>query len=399
MKREEMTYRTMRTWGLGWLMRLGLLLAAVVLTAGCSSGSGDDPDTPGPVTPTPDPTPEPGTVTAIAFSAHQEDEKEVTQGSSTAQTRAVGLEEKVRSFKVWGYKNMSYAEVSGYGDGQSVIPGYLVNWVRNTAYTTTSNTNDWEYVNQQTSGEEQTIKYWDWSATAYRFYAVAAVENGLEWTWNANTPNEFTLSDFDVRTQTEVAPYFSHLWFSTGNPTDFPTRLFGRPVQLEFLKPFAKVRIMFVAADQTVELADLISDTPEFKFRPNTSGKEIAVKGSFTVTYPLTGTGTTETWTVSAADNGTIDAFKPDNYDDGKYWYRVLPAKASDQGVYKLTIVVNNEEKPCYVPAEYMEWQPGYSYTYIFKIVDEGGVEFGGVYTAYTDWQTGKEADYTIYNW
>ena len=45
-----------------------------------------------------------------------------------------------------------------------------------------------------------------------------------------------------------------------------------------------------------------------------------------------------------------------------------------------------------------MSWLPGYSYTYIFKITEEGGVEIGWVETAVTDW-TEMNADHTVYNW
>ena len=384
---------------------IALLVLTALLAVGisaCGSGGGDDVTTPGtPGNPTPD------TPTPIAFSAQQQDEQTITRAETRASTPLENLH--IYSFDVWGYKNMTYtgnnnSEDGIYGGLQTVIPRYHVEYEENSANTTTSNSDGWEYVNKQTGSEpEQSIKYWDWSAKAYRFFGLtqAAVQDAVSWTENPGDNPSFSAT-VDATTQAGIsaAPYFSHLWFSTGNPTNFPTRQFGKPVQLEFLQPFAKVRIMFIAADQTIVLADLISDDPEFTFGPTSSENKIVVKGTFTVTYPLTGTGTTETWTVTTATNGVERlALTESNYIDTKYWYRVLPAKANDQGIYKLMISVNGEEKPCYVPAEYMEWLPGYSYTYIFKIVDEGGVAFGGVISAYTDWQTGKEADYSIYNW
>ena len=405
-KKVEMTYWRKGLIRLEGLMRLGLLLAAVMLTAGCSGG-GDDPDSSGSGSSNPGG----DSTTPIAFSAQQQDEQTITRAGqdSRAGTRAsTPLEDLyIYSFDVWGYKNMTYNSDEGsYGDLQTVIPRYHVEYEENSANTTTSNSDGWEYVNKQTGSEpEQSIKYWDWSAKAYRFFGLtqAAVQDAVSWTETENpggNPSFSATVDATTLAGISAAPYFSHLWFSTGNPTNFPTRQFGKPVQLEFLQPFAKVRIMFIAADQTVVLADLISDDPVFTFGPTSPENKIVLKGTFTVTYPLTGTGTTETWIVSPATNGVErPALTESNYIDTKYWYRVLPAKANDQGIYKLMISVNGEEKPCYVPAEYMEWLPGYSYTYIFKIVDEGGVAFGGVISAYTDWQTGKEADYSIYNW
>lgn len=373
------------------LIRQVVLLAAMVVALlSCGSGGSDEPGTPTPGTSTPTP---------IVFSAQQPEDTQITRAATPLQDL------DIKTFKVWANKSMNYNNTSGtYSGEQTVISDCTVNYIENSAGTSTTNTHGWEYVNQQPEDSpEQSIKYWDWSAKAYRFFGLtqAAVQDAVSWTENPGDNPSFSAT-VDATTQAGIsaAPYFSHLWFSTGNPTNFPTRQFGKPVQLEFLQPFAKVRIMFIAADQTIVLADLISDDPEFTFGPTSSENKIVVKGTFTVTYPLTGTGTTETWTVTTATNGVERlALTESNYIDTKYWYRVLPAKANDQGIYKLMISVNGEEKPCYVPAEYMEWLPGYSYTYIFKIVDEGGVAFGGVISAYTDWQTGKEADYSIYNW
>ena len=51
------------------------------------------------------------------------------------------------------------------------------------------------------------------------------------------------------------------------------------------------------------------------------------------------------------------------------------------------------------MPVVYMDWLPGYEYTYVFKVFDEGGVTFGQVNMAFTDWLEGAEADYKIHNW
>jgi hypothetical protein len=93
--------------------------------------------------------------------------------------------------------------------------------------------------------------------------------------------------------------------------------------------------------------------------------------------------------------------FDPDN--DAKVystcengWYWVLPIIS--QGSYTLTVKVNNNDRAVTVPAEYMTWLPGYSYTYIFKVTEEGGVEIGWVEYAMTPW-TEMTATKTVYNW
>jgi hypothetical protein len=63
-----------------------------------------------------------------------------------------------------------------------------------------------------------------------------------------------------------------------------------------------------------------------------------------------------------------------------------------------MTVTVNNTTKTAVVPAEYMSWKPGYSYTYIFKITEDGGVEIDLVQAAVTAW-TELVNDHTVYNW
>lgn len=112
-----------------------------------------------------------------------------------AATRASGAEAATKlnnQFIVYAEKNESGKAAPATGN--LVINNYVVNFVDNSAYTTTSNTQNWEYVgfklddnsatiptttystnitpNSGTDG--QTIKYWDYAATSYTFTAVSA---------------------------------------------------------------------------------------------------------------------------------------------------------------------------------------------------------------------------------
>lgn len=104
-------------------------------------------------------------------------------------TRASGAEAATKlnnQFIVWGEKNETAAAPAA---GNFVFPDYKVAYTANTAYTTTSNTKDWEYVGLSWTSAEaaniteattavttnvQTIKYWDYAATSYTFTAVSA---------------------------------------------------------------------------------------------------------------------------------------------------------------------------------------------------------------------------------
>ena len=311
---------------------------------------------------------------------------------------------------------MGYVDGSdpiNYTDLQQVFPGYIVRWQENSTNTTVTNTNGWEYVNQQDTGnDEQSIKYWDWSATAYRFFGLARVSvSGVSQSVTMNAPEGSALATADNATLTmtvdatstdaiNATPYYSRLWFSNGNP-DYPTRQFGKPVQLEFVKPYSMVRFMFVSTDPVIRLEDLHIEV--ISFAPTNTSRLIATAGTFNVTYPLTGTETKESWTISSLVSSTLEreGFTED-YNEAEnrpHWYTVLPAHADDQGTYTLKITVNGEEITCVVPQEFMDWQPGFEYTYIFKVNDVGGVELGQVTSAYTDWLRGEEKEHPIYNW
>ena len=341
--------------------------------------------------------------TPIAFTAKQGEEEKVT--------RSIGLEQEVESFTVWAYKSLSF-ENNVYSNNQKVFPGYVVSWENASASRTVTNSDGWEYI--LTSQPEQTIKYWDWSAKAYRFYAVTGTEDGYtdyaasgtygesyETVYFTMTADASPIRDGDASADAKIAaninetPFFTKLWFSTGNVDDYPTKQFGRPVQLEFLKPFSRVRFLFTYSYS----AEAVKVTlPSFK---PTDDSGIARKGTVTVNYPLTGTATTESYTITKNDSPAkgeeLEAFTEEYIPEGtEKWYTVFPAPT--QGSYTMSVTVDNVVKTAVVPAEYMTWQPGYSYTYIFKITEQGGVEIDMVQSAVTPW-TELENDRQVYNW
>lgn len=349
-------------------------MAGVLLLLSCSSGDDAEP------TPITDKRP-------ISFAGSLTDEEAVT--------RATSLESVLtnKTFTVWSYKNDAYDSGTGsYTSSQVVMPAYTVNWIASTAHTTTTNTHDWEYVGQ---GTQQEIKYWDMDAKAYRFFGYA---NGNATADPATSPVAVsTASTTDAFTMTATvdavsdatiaaAPYFTKLWFSDGNPTTYPDRQFGKPVVLQFLKPFARVRFTFTFAEGlTISSTDLVSHT----FKPTDTSKKIANAGTVAVAYPLKGTEDTESWTVSCTTG--IDQFNTIDQ-----WYDVLPAE--NQGSYTVSVQIS-EEKTAEVPAEYMNWKPGYEYTYRFKITDGGGITLDDIQVAINDWVVVQNLNHSVYNW
>ena len=143
-------------------------------------------------------------------------------------------------------------------------------------------------------------------------------------------------------------------------------------------------------------------------FKPSVDTEKIVRKGEVTVTYPLTGNETQESTTITYIDTTLDEGFTEDYESDPTIeklysetpdgWYTVLPNTA--QGSYTLTVDVNSTTKWASVPAEFMQWKPGYQYTYVFKIDAEGGVEVGWVNYVVTPWSEPEwETERTVYNW
>lgn len=332
--------------------------------------------------------------TAIAFGS------EIDEGQTV--TRATSLKDKATTFTVYGFKNTEY-DNGAYTAYQTVFPGYTVNWKANTAGTSTTNTHDWEYIGLQAPGQTvQTIKFWDWGAKAYRFCAVTATD-ATESVVTIDDSYDACQLTFSVdATNPSTAPYYSHLWFSDGSD---PQKPFGKNVQLEFLQPLSRVRFMYkyVSAREGASMG-------KQSFKPSVDTEKIVRSGDVTLTYPLTGTETQESMTIingtSDLDDGFTEDYEPDqehypkDYSDKAPdgWYTVLPNTA--QGSYTLTVDVNSTTKWATVPGEFMQWKPGYQYTYVFKIDAEGGVEVGWVNYVVTPWSEPEwETERTVYNW
>lgn len=396
-----------------------LLLLAWTLTAvvSCGSGSGDDPGSPGttpggttpggttPVKPgnpeNPGNPEEPDTGMPILFSASQQEEATVTRADTPLE------DTDIKSFTVYGFKTTSTNAL------QTVFPGYIVNYVVNSANTSTTNTDGWEYVNQQLLGQEvQTVKYWDMAASAYRFFGVAGATKTNEVTGEEETVGDvkrYKVTYTADAYKEEDTPYYSHLWYS-----DAPENSYGHPVQLQFIKPLTKVRFMFIFENSDDASRTTLTDK---MFRPY-DGTTIKMRGDVTVGYPLNGSDVTESFSANAEAEG-LSALELDYYEsirketvDGNqvvvspYYkaeetplskvYTVLPA--AGQGAYSLTVSINGEPKTTVVPAQYMNWLPGYYYTYIFKIHVDGSVTIDNVQSAFTPW-TDHTSTQTVHNW
>lgn len=372
-----------------YILLLSALSAVVLLSCG---GSGDEP--------APDPVPQPEG-TPIAFSGNLSE----GQSENHARTRTA-LSATHTTFHVWAYKNPTS------GPTETVMKNYTVNYVTGTAGTTTSNSSGWEYVNLlDAAGVLQGIKYWDFSASDYRFFGYTGSSVTPDYSESGKVKLSFN-ADASTADLSDLsgATLYSKLWYKANSALSSQK---GNPVTLEFLQPYVKVRFMF----RQSESAETVFTLAGQSFAPKTSSVKINVKGTFTVTYPLSGATTTETWAVTPKPSGTagtdyLTAFTQDYYEDdddpetsadpnARKWYVVLPAHATDQGDYALSVTINNEPDPrtVVVPQQYMNWLPGFEYTYVFKITDSGGLTFDGLEVVkITPW-TPIDDEREVYNW
>ena len=368
------------------------------------------------------------------------------------QTRAVVGSEAAgllnNNFVIYGMKSFDSPATT-----QVVFNNYQANYGASTAGTTTSNSNDWEYVgyknlpygtttssggtlnndgvatNATASGIDQSIKYWDYSASKYEFfgYSLGGTSTTTSWaTSTAMSPYTFKLSG----TQAQLsACYISDLLTKTDMSAT------NTSVQLQFRKMESNVRIALyetipgysVKNVKFYQSASATSGTEAYLYS-TVSGGSIPNGGECTITYtppstPATGhTQPTLAWTTTGSSAVTYDSYIDfgnavttsgttwtgwADYDYhetsgeiylGRYsneatkspYVSVLPNPDNTSDLYlkvDFTLVsrdgygeeINVTGATAVVPAAYAKWQPNYNYTYVFKISDETNATIGSI--------------------
>ena len=285
-----------------------------------------------------------------------------------------GLETLFSSFRVWGFKTKTDALRDG-GNGtaviQKVMEGYLVDWQNN----------GWEYIGKQNSflNLTQTIKYWDYSALQYRFWAYApATAHGVTASENTNT-NSHSITipyEFNSNATLTSTPYISNLC----------TPKIGDQVKLTFVPLIAKVRFKFKYNDKQIASITEISFRDE---RWTSTGKstflwsgssddKTPVAGKITATYPLSGASIDVYKTWKTTNSGILELTIP--YEEAtdenhqteirQKWYFMPPMDIANyqQGNYILSAKIEGNQVSATVGSEYMQWKAGFQYTYIFKV-------------------------------
>lgn len=296
-----------------------------------------------------------------------------------------GLETLFSSFRVWGYKAKTDTHQDG-GNGtdaiQKVMEGYLVDW----------NATDkaWEYIGKQNPALNltQTIKYWDYSASSYRFMAYAYNDKTTKVTASMDASLSTTVFKipyaFSNDATSTTTPYISELWVS--NNQSKGQNKYGDQVKLTFAPLIAKVRFKFKYTEgQEPEITEISFKDSRWqkdatgKLQWTTAKEDITpIEGTIVISYPLSETKTQVYKDWENTKVGLLELTIPyEEKDDAIHqtttyqkWYYMPPMDIADykQGSYTITAKVNGNPVSATVGSEYTQWKAGCQYTYTFKI-------------------------------
>lgn len=392
-------------------MKKNLLIAAIAITALASCSSNDFVGDESPQTSS-------GNVGAISFTS-----------GTPAVTRASGSDAAGllnNNFVVFGYKTVN-------STSSKVFDNYQVNYVASTANTTESNSAGWEYVgyknlpygtgtktnevvtlnydgvatNAATTGVNQSIKYWDFAATSYDFfaYSLGAGDTNAGTTWakaSAMSNSTYTLEGTGAQLATCYISNKKSVTPSTNaTEVDLEFRSFMSQIELKFYEtiPGYSVKELKFYSDG---VANSNSGEQPFLF---TTEEVIPSGGKYTVTFDNNGKALlafdtqTASNVSSIAFDQTLTSYATESdyretYTANTYIGRTSNAATSTAPVPVLpnpqntsalnlrmdyTLVsrdgtgeeIDVKGATAVVPAVYAQWQPNYKYTYIFKITDD----------------------------
>lgn len=337
-------------------------------------------------------------------------------------------------FVVWGEKNEEGAGTAA-AEGNLVFKNYKVVYQEGTANTTESNSSNWEYVGETPydadkvtpNADNQTIKYWDYSAKDYVYNAFSVVPADLEDGKISVEKEQSGATKYEKGYQLTIneGADLEHIYFADrtqigdkdGTPTNPPsgTNKIGDIVKLTFRAAAAKIRF---AVYETVPGYQI--QITKMYFTDNNSETETSTTTNFAINGGFTKIGgTPANMHVDYYPDGTNDAmgnsienqpkitvtggdalssmtFGPANVGEevlgttsptatfdqaNKEYTIILPNTGNTKPMnlkvdYKLTStdgskeIINVKHATAVVPVNFCQWQPNFAYTYIFKISD-----------------------------
>lgn len=400
-------------------MKQYLFLATTIATAslftGCSNNEyvGDQPEAFN------------GTDGAIVFSMGKAN---TTRGTLDAAQSADKLKNR---FYVYGEKYIGTPETSE--KRQTVFNTYKVQYKPSDNDKSASNTQGWEYVGNLWTNENernnvgggvvnQTIKYWDYTASKYNFLAFSAAAADLSGgKIKVNKDPGADIYTVDIQTDADI----EKLYFAdrveiakpgtpSGTPvdTDKPND-YGGYVKFTFRNLAAKVRVGFyeTVPGYKIQIKKMYagangSQTEKTdKFLADCPNTEASQKSKITVTY-ITEEGETKNRAFVSEKNDAVNTTTPlsekseltlgggvfnpylattsssPTWDNGGNYTFFWPQKNDNNNPLKIKVdytltstdgsgeTIEVKGATAAVPADYIKWKANTAYTYIFKISD-----------------------------
>lgn len=406
------------------MKKLFFLAAAITVLASCADEKflGEDPGT----------QPENGTEGAIMFTSG-------TNGTTRANhTGADAANLLNKNFVVEGIKTVGSSVVE-------VFDNYNVNWTENTADKTLSNTANWEYVGQsiltgKTAIQAQTIKYWDYAAKQYDFWAYSLGGGSATVSTLAHDATLTSAAYTFSGSASDLSKVYISDLVTAYNPTVTGLPEYQQQVNLTFRALVAKIRVGLYETIPGYSVKNV-------QFYPTASGTQASTVALYAASAALPSSGTSTVYfpTVGSSNKdkadynkahitfdgagtkvqtqtyGTLSYGAKESYEktDGSIWLArnsaqptwgvetsktpgdysiVLPNEAGSTLTLKVDYTLESidgsgEEITIHgataiVPQQYTQWKSNFAYTYIFKISDNTNGK--------TDVATGPEGLYPI---
>lgn len=354
---------------------------------------------------------------------------------ATTQTGATAAQTLGNSYVVYGYKTVNDVPTT-------VFDHYTIKW-NGLKDKTESNTCGWEYVGQKanslsslTGDKDQTIKYWDYSASQYDFVAfsfgtatqgegegkviASKIDNTPTYklTGNVNDLAKCFIAD-RITAKPTVTTKKNNLLVTYKDDVQFNFRSLSTKVTMgiyETIPGYSVKDVKFYSSD--------INKLDDAQNKPTLYAKDKnipAENGTITVTFPTTtetnndynkahvkfnvATGSENSSSIHFGNLSTVNKEKNEETESGfigrdittfstpkkgdgtKDYNVVIPAEVGDLTLkvdYTLESIDGSGETikvtgaTAVVPGKYTNWEPNYAYTYIFKISDKTNGSTGG---------------------
>lgn len=346
---------------------------------------------------------------------------------ATTQSGATAAQTLGNSYVVYGYKTVNSVSTT-------VFDHYTIQW-NNQAGKTESNTCGWEYVGQKANSllssledKDQTIKYWDYSASQYDFVAFSfgkATQGDGEGEVTAskinNTPSYTLTGNVNDLAKCFIADRITAK--STGeNKKNNLLVAYKDNVQFNFRSLSTKVTMGIYETIPGYSVKDVkfysADNTKATDNKPTLYAANATIpsgKGTISVTFPTTNesntdynkahvkfdvaTGSENSSSIQFGTLSTVNKEKNEKTESGfigrditkfstpkkgdgttKDYNVVIPAKVGALTLkvdYTLESIDGSGEEikvtgaTAVVPEKYTNWEPNYAYTYIFKISDK----------------------------